>query len=181
MVQSCVCGTPADEVTKVGTMPCSSEFASPAAWFTGWTAPAGGFVSTVDRYIILAAIWNREERKDSAGGEGRGGGLIDHWVHWIDCLALCYLEFFWAKTAECSILVKNDSKYWIKQNQTESDENQTENESRFYHSIFWFYQRLLEHVYNLRPLWMKLRQSQHIATLHFSSVLRCFEVEYDIS
>lgn len=70
----CVCGTPADEVTTVGTMPWSSEFVSPAAWFTGWTAPAGGFVSTVGRYTILAAIWNRDERKDSVRGEGGGEG-----------------------------------------------------------------------------------------------------------
>lgn len=74
LASPCVCGTVADEVASVGTMPCCSGFVSPTAWFTGWTAPAGRFVSTGGMYTpswpILAAIWSREERKDTVRGEG---------------------------------------------------------------------------------------------------------------
>lgn len=90
----CVCGTPADKVLTVGTMPCCSGFLSPVAWFTGWTAPADGFVSTaawftvctapadgfvstVGRYTPswpnLAAIWTGEERKNNCQGVGTIG------------------------------------------------------------------------------------------------------------
>lgn len=68
-VSLCVCGTAADGVPSVGTMLCCSGLASPAAWFTGCTAPAGRFVRTGGMYtpswLILAAILNREERKDT--------------------------------------------------------------------------------------------------------------------
>lgn len=64
----CDGGAPAAEAAAVRPAACCSGFLSPAAWFSGWTAPAapGRLASTEGMYtpnwFILAAACNREER-----------------------------------------------------------------------------------------------------------------------
>lgn len=117
-----VCGTPA-EVPAVGTMPCFSWFASPAAWLTGRMAPAGKFLSTLVRYMaswpISAAIWNTDEKRYTVRGQGEGTmwssrgslGSLSRLFEQADRQIqswMCYLEFLWAQTAKGRTLVKND-------------------------------------------------------------------------
>lgn len=101
----CVCGTTSNDVR------CRTEFVSMLGRYT-------------PSWLILDAIWNREQGIDIIIGEENRQSTSQ-------CLILCYLKFFSAETVECSILVKNDSKYWIKQNQKEKYFTQWINDDGF--------------------------------------------------